>query len=195
VPVIASLGDDLDELTGGTAKIALVETDVSDRGLIGGTWYGGRDDDTVIADRRDPAGDVATLLRQGFGASGPSDLLGVTMRGSVARMEAQTRAIASEVFAAVPDATVVLTATGSLATSGNPIVVSTGFLHGVDAAALPAGGAPVAAAGTSGLFLDDAIVTQTGVTTQQVVDAMKAKAGAAFADAFPSFVVQFGRYC
>jgi hypothetical protein len=195
VPVIAALGDDLDQLTSGAARIGLVETDVSDRGLIGGTWYGGRDDDTVIADRHDPAGDVATLLRQGFGAGGPSDLLGVTMQGSVARMDAQTRAIASEVFAAVPDATVVVTATGSLATQGRPTVVSSGFLHGVDAVALPSGGSPVAAAGASGLFLDDAVVTQTGVTTQQVVDAMKTKAGSAFADAFPSFVVQFGRYC
>jgi hypothetical protein len=195
VPVIASLGDDLDQVTDGAAKIGLVETDVSDRGLIGGSWYGGRDDDTVIADRRDPAGDVATLLGEGFGAGGPSDLLGVTMQGGIARMDAQTRAIANEVFTAVPDATVVVTATGSLATHGRPIVASSGFLRGVDAAALPAGGSPVAAAGTSGLFLDDAVVTRTGVTTQQVVDALKAKTGALFADAFPSFVVQFGRYC
>jgi hypothetical protein len=195
VPVIASLGDDFDELTAGAAKIALVETDVSDRGLIGGTWYGGRDDDTVIADRHDPAGDVATLLGHGFGAGGPSDLLGVTLEGSVGQMDARTRAIAREVFAAVPGATVVVTATGSLATNGHPIVASSGFLRGVDAAALPAGGAPVAAAGTSGLFLDNAVVTQTGVTTQQVVDAMKTKTGSTFDDAFPSFVVQFGRYC
>ncbi|MGZ4148786.1 MAG: hypothetical protein ACXVQJ_01970 [Actinomycetota bacterium] len=194
-PVIASLGDDLDELTGGAAKIALVETDVSDRGLIGGAWYGGRDEDTVIAERHDPAGAVARLLGEGFGAGGPSDLLGVTMTGSVGQMDARTRAIAREVFAAVPDATVVVTATGSLAASGHPIVASSGFLHGIDVAALPSGGTPIAAAGTSGLFLDDAVITQTGVTTQQVVDAMKVKGGSAFADAFPSFVVQFGRYC
>src|SRR5262249_54506035 len=39
-PVIATLGDDLDQATGGAAKIGLVETAVGDAGLTGDAWYG-----------------------------------------------------------------------------------------------------------------------------------------------------------
>ena len=66
-------------------------------------------------------------------------------------------------------------------------------------AAISAPGPVVAAPASEGLFLDRATTTEAGITPQSVVDVLKSQTGAdgsaLFADAFPSFAVQFGRYC
>lgn len=196
--VIATLGDDLDEATAGEALVGLVAADPSDRGLIGGTWYGADDDDLVVIEHRRPARQVRAFLEREWGADGPSDLLGLTVRGSVADMDRQTRAVVELVTTAVPDAVVVVTSTGSLAIPGEALDAVT-VAERVDAT-LPADEPVIAAPGSGGFFLDDDAALDQGVTTQQVADAMAAQVTddlttPLFDDAFPSFTVRFGRYC
>ncbi|HSL09792.1 MAG TPA: hypothetical protein VLA82_00555 [Actinomycetota bacterium] len=210
--VIATLGDDLDDATGGGAAIGLVADARTDRGLIGGTWYltsDGADDDDVVIARRSVADSVEALITDGgYGGGGAPDLLGVTIDGRARNAVGETRAIVSFVEATVPDATIVLTATGD---AGSAAVLDAGgtddgarrlevspaaFGSAVDAAV----GAPVVAEVISGgVFVDQATVTERGISTQRVVDAMAGVRTAggtrALADAFPGFAVTFGRYC
>ena len=197
-PVIAALGDDLDERdTGGAAKIALVADAPTDRGLIGGTWYGKPDDD-MIQIGGDPIADVSGLLGRGWGADAVPDLVGVTLRGSLSSMDTVTKRIVHDVQRAVPTAAFVVTSTGSTRAARAAVDANTDLVASVDAA-IPATASVVAAAGSDGLFLDRATTTAGGITTQSIVDVLKAQTGAdgspLFADAFPSFAVQFGRYC
>ena len=198
-PVIAALGDDLDRATGGRAKIALVGTDVSDRGLIGGTWYGNAEDDAVFTDGTHTATHVRSLLGDGLGADGVPDLLGVVLGGRIADMDTQTRAIVAEIRRAVPDATFVVTATGTLTAGRDPVEAAADLMPSVEAAVTTAGSVLATPPGTAGLFLDRTVAAELGISTQQVVDAMKTRTAPdgspLFADAFPSFAVQFGRYC
>jgi hypothetical protein len=193
VPVIAALGDDLDHLTGGEAKVGIVATDVSDRGLIGGRWYGGADDDAVVVDATHPGNRVARLLDSGFGADAVPDVLAVVLRGPVARIDGVTRSIVEDVTRRVPRATFVVTATGSLRVDGGSERASN------VAAAVRAAAPAIGGTAAGGLFLDERAAAAAGISTQQVVDAMLAQttSGGAplFADAFPAFAVRFGRYC
>jgi hypothetical protein len=193
VPVIAALGDDLDALTRGAAKIGIVATDASDRGLIGGTWYGGADDDAIEVDAARPGADVAGLLDAGFGDDGVPDLLGVVLRGPVRHVDGLTRSIVAGVSRRVPRATFVLTATGSLRVGGDTERASNVESAVRDTTRVIGGSA------SGGFFLDQRAAAAAGISSQQVVDAMRAQttSGGAplFADAFPSFAVRFGRYC
>lgn len=196
--VIAALGDDLDEETGGEALVGLVAADPTDRGLIGQTWYGGDDDDTMIVDRRDPAGSARRLLAQGWGAGGAPDLLGVTLVGDVASMDAATRRIVETIQEQVPDAAIAVTATGSLA-AGDASIDDREVADRVDVA-LPAAEPVIAGSAAGGFFLDDESAARQGVTSQQVADAMAVQVASdlttpLFDDTFPSFTVRFGRYC
>src|SRR3712207_775040 len=153
--VIASLGDDLDDATRGDARIGLVADALTDRGLIGGTWYltsGAEDDDQVVIERRSVAETAAaTIVDDGYGANGAPDVLGVTIDGRSAHAADETRALVSFVETTVPGATIVLTATGNGASAsrGRAIDTSAGsddgsmspraFADAVDAAV----GAPV----------------------------------------------------
>jgi hypothetical protein len=201
--VIAALGDDLDEATVGEAKIGLVADAPTDRGLIGGTWYltsGAADDDDVVIARRAPAEAAADLIAdRGYGGGGAPDLLGVTIDGGSPRAEPETRALVSFVLATVPDATVVVTATGAAGPpegGSDETISADGFVDAVDAAI----GAPaVGAVAAGGVFVDQDVVTERNISTQRVVDAMtsvRAPSGERIlADAFPAFAVAFGRYC
>jgi hypothetical protein len=195
--VIAALGDDLDLETGGPAKIALVADAATDRGLIGGTWYGPRDDDAVEVGG-DAAAEVGGLLGRAWGADAVPDLIGVTLRGSLASMDATTRTIVREVRRAIPRATFVITSTGSVQSEHGAVDANRTLVPAIDAA-IPVAGSVVAAPASEGLFLDRTTTTAAGITTQSVVDVLKsqtaADGSALFADAFPSFAVQFGRYC
>jgi len=194
--VIATLADDLDEATGGRAMIGLVADATTDRGLIGGTWYPGQDDDDVIFERREPLGAVSHLLDLGYGSDDVPDIVGVTLTRRTATDET-TRSLAELVLDRTPNATLVVTATGAApASDGTPGIPGRHFAARVDrAASRPL----VAAVGTSGLFLDQGAVTTLEVPTQRVVDVMLARTTPdgtpILADAFPAFAVQFGRYC
>jgi hypothetical protein len=193
VPVIAALGDDLDALTRGDAKIGVVATDASDRGLIGGTWYGGTDDDAVEVDTARPRADVAGMLNAGFGEDAVPDLLGVVLRGSLRHIDGLTRSIVGSVSRRVPLTTFVVTATGSLRVGGDTEPASNveSAVRGTTRA--------IGGSASGGFFLDQRAAAAAGISSQQVVDAMRAqttsRGASLFADAFPSFAVQFGRYC
>jgi hypothetical protein len=196
--VIATLGDDLDEATEGRARIGLVAAGPTDRGLIGGTWYlttGDTDDDDVVIAPRDPASAVAQLLARGdYGADDTPDLLGVTVDARSGRALDQTRSLIGSVFAAVPDATVVVTSTGAVPVRAASIDAGA-FAEAVDGAVA----APVVAAvAAGGVFVDQAVVTERNVSTQRVVEALASvlvSGSPALADTFPAFAVSFGRYC
>jgi hypothetical protein len=200
-PVIAELGDDLDRVTNGEARIALVGTAPSDRGLIGGRWYPGADDDVVhIVPPRQ--GDEARrrvdeLLRSGWGAGGAPDLLGVVVRDSIHDMDATTRDIVRHVSSEVPDAAFVITATGTQRSRDGAIDAAQ--LSASVTAALGVEGL-IAASAAGGLFVDERAALAAALPTQRIVDAMReypdpSRPGPLFADAFPAFAVAFGTYC
>ena len=165
----------------------------TDRGLIGGTWYPGDDDDVVVVERRDPVGAVEGMLHQGFGADDTPDLLGVTV-GARPRLAARiTDELLDLVLARVPEATLVVTGTGSA--PADRTVAASDVTEAVEASL----GAPVIDdVGAAGLYLDPDVAAARGISSQQVADALLelTDAGAPlFVDAFPAFAVQFGRYC
>jgi hypothetical protein len=186
-PVIASLGDDLDRATGGASKIGLIQTSAGDVGLTGDAWYGtGSIRDETVRTGPNPAVQVSTFLRQGWGADPTPDLLAVPLAGGASRDDRETASIVKAVLDAVPDATIVVTATGSI-----------GADDAIDASAPP--GVTVASRGDAagGFFVDRG--TDSPSTAQDVVDAMRAQTSPAgapvYADAFADYAVRFGRYC
>ena len=183
-PVIATLGDDLDRATNGAAKIGLVSTSVGDAGLTGDGWYGNARPvrDRTVSGGTNPAGTVHGFLARGWGADATPDLLAVSLDGSLGADGNAIASILDEVFRAVPDATVVLTGTGSV--------------RGEEAATVPApAGTDTVVAG--GVFLDRS--DGTTISAQDVVSALKADTAPdgspLFADAFASYAVRFGSYC
>ncbi len=195
--VIAALGDDLDEATGGEALVGMVAADPTDRGLIGWNWYGSEDDDTVVVDRRDPVEQVERLLEQGWGSGDAPDLLGVTLVGEVGAMDAATSRIVRVIQARVPDAAIVVTATGSLAAAD---AIDDRELTERIERTLRTSEPVIAGAAAGGLFLDAESAAAQAITSQQVADAMAAQVAGdlstpLFDDTFPSFTVRFGRYC
>jgi hypothetical protein len=196
-PVIAALGDDLPHVTNGKAQTALVGDAPTDRGLVGGTWWDHGDTATVeIAG--DTVSEVRALLRSGYGTDEIPDLIGVTLSGSLSAMDTTTKSLVAEVQRAVPRTVFVMTSTGSAVSEPGSVDARTDLAKAVNAA-IPAPGPVVAGVGSGGLFLDPETTTAAGITTQSVVDVLKGQTGAdgtpLFADAFPSFAVQFGRYC
>ena len=194
--VIATLGDDLDELNDQAPRIGLVGTEVWDRGLIGGTWYVGNDRDDVVLERR-PARQVETaaeLLASGFGRDEVPDLLAVAMEGPPARLDRALGELTRLAGGAHGGpAAIVVTATG--AATSEP---------GVDAAEVVANlraelGPVVEAAAVGGLFLDGQAMEAAGVTDDRIVRTMRRLAGpgggSLFHDVFPQIAVTFARYC
>jgi nucleotide-binding universal stress UspA family protein len=101
VPVITTLADDLDapattELASPfdqRPNVALVATSTQDRGLVGGAWYPGHDHDGfAIADGKDTVAAAERFLADD-GTDDAPDVLGVVLQGSVASMDARTKAI------------------------------------------------------------------------------------------------------
>jgi hypothetical protein len=182
-PVIATLGDDLDRTTGGAAKIGLVSTALGDAGLTGDAWYGtGPVRDRTVSGGADPAGAVRGVLSRGWGEDATPDLLAVALDGSEGADGKALSSIMNEVFRAVPDATVVVSGTGSA--------------QGAEDATVPApAGTDTVVAG--GVFLDRS--DGTTISAQDVVAALKADrapdGSPLFADAFASYAVRFGSYC
>ena len=90
-----------------------------DAGLTGAAWYGtGPVRDRTVRAGADPAHGVRGFLTHGWGHDGAPDLLAVALDGSTARDDRVTSSIVAEVLRAVPDATLVVTATGSLRARG-----------------------------------------------------------------------------
>jgi hypothetical protein len=198
--VISALGDDLEQASGGHAKIGVVGTDPSDRGIVGGNWYQGPDEDeTSYVDPSHQAVAVERMLASGFGADAQPDLLAVVMRDSIGNMDAQTRQIvAMAERASRGRLTLAVAGTGSAIAPGSRRVPLSTALGPVDAA-VPGSDPVVEGAVAGGIFLDQAVLAQADVSSNVAVEALLNDPGPdgtpLLADAFPAFAASFGKYC
>jgi hypothetical protein len=190
LPVIAFLGDDLDTVSGERARIGLVGADPTDRGLIGGRWYLGHDRDDVAVGG-DPLRTAGRLLDDGFGApDGVVDLLAVSLRGRLGVLDRTTGALVRLVRSRVPNAMVVITATGSGSGSAaltNPLDLPTDIEREV--------GVPgsVRAVGPAGVFIDtDAAVSAEA--TSRAIERVGEQTRTGLV-AFPGYAVTLQRFC
>jgi hypothetical protein len=199
LPVIAALGDDLDRAYGDRSLVGLVASSIADRGLIGGTWYGGRDDDRLDLGAGSPVRRVLAYLHASHADAVLTpefhDLLGVVLRDDPSAMAAQTRGVIAAVRSAVPDAAFVVTTTG--AGRPNPgaidaadVVIRLDSAVGTDV---------VAGAAVGGLFLDADAMTAAGLSAGDIAAELRTlttpDGSRMFADVFPAFAVEFARYC
>ena len=198
VQVIATLADDLDERDHRTL-VGLVGSSATDRGLVGGGWY--PDEDPIDEVRGDPPAAplaVRALLGAGYGADGVPDVLGVALRGPVGRLDRWTRRIVTSARSATQGAVLLVVAgTGTSRTDGR--AMSAEVARRAVESAVPGEDPIVAEVAAGGLFLDQAVLAERGITGQAVVDALLDAPGPGggrmFADAFQGFAVTFGRYC
>lgn len=196
VPIIAALADDLDDASG-RSRIGLVATDELDRGLIGGRWYEGSDDDEVTVATGPDAVESARAMLASMGQSEDTDLLGVVLDGPVRAMDRRTEQIVRAARAAAGGSVlVVVAATGSVR-AGEGAPPDDLVIEAVERA-VP-GAAVVAATVPGGMFLDRDALTAAGVTGQVAVEALLGVTDEdgreMMADAFQGFAVSFARYC
>jgi hypothetical protein len=196
--VISTLPDDLVNRMGQRPKVGLIAPDAADRGLVGDGWAYGNDPYDVKTGSGDPLPALRRLLSGGFGADATPDVLGVVLGGSIHRMDGWTREIVAAVRSTGATATFALTATGTVPSSGSAIEA------GAIASQLDrtvGGPDPIVEAEVpGGLFLDQAVLAQRGLSSNAAVDAMlrmRSPSGdeKLFADAFPGFAVSFARFC
>jgi hypothetical protein len=198
--IIATLGDDLDEFTQQRSMIGLVESDSTDRGLIGGNWYLDADQDQVVRSNGDPAAATARVLASGYGDDSTPDLLAVVLQDSIPRMDAQLKAVVAEARSQSdgPVAIVVAGSGTNSAGDASGAVTPKQLVERVEAA-VPGSTPIVTAAAPGGIFLDQAALAETGLTGGKVATAMLGLPGPGggklFADAFQGFAVSFARYC
>ncbi len=167
LPVIATFAEDLDHAAHEHARVGLIGTSASDRGLIGGDWYPGADDDLLITTSQ-PKGTVQRFLDEGFGADGQPDLLGVVLRGPVGSLDRTTHGIVDAIRARVPDATFAITATGSGTPMAGAVPADTVARQLEDSLHTPL----VTAAAPGGLFLDEERVATSGIGADAVATAL-----------------------
>lgn len=197
--VIATLADDLDHGSGESARIAAIVSDPADRGIVGNGWYIDAADDDTVTRLGEPAR-AATVVRsiatsEGLGSDRATDVLGIVLGGTVGRVDTATAEVVSTIRSFVPQATFVVTATGTLA-GGDQGEDAPGLADDVEAALAAPVVSEVAA---DGLFLDRDELVDRSLTGQQVADSMRGLVDGAgrrlFGDVYPSFAVAFSRYC
>jgi hypothetical protein len=198
VQVIATLADDLEE-DDPRALVGIVATDESDRGLVGGGWYPGQDPvDVVIGDGEALPLAVDVHLGTGYGADEVTDVLGVVMDGGIRRLDGWTERIVRAAERATNGSVLVVVA-GTGTWERTRVALPEAPLVDAVEDAVPGSRSVVAAAVAGGLFLDQEVLTQAGVTGQVAVDAMldvtTAQGREMMADAFQGFAVSFARYC
>lgn len=213
--VVNGFGDALDSTSSESASVGLVGTRPFDRGLIGGNWFQGltdlpwtstpwTDDDVVrVVKPQGVAEAVDVLLRSGaFGADATPDLLGVTLEGPVAKMNAATQKIIDTAQAAAGGkALIAVFGTGSASGAGTPNASTAEYQqaqHLVDAVDTQVHGKVIEAAIPGGLFLSRDTMTADSITSGEVVQASKAQhvnGQPVMADVFPAFAITLERFC
>jgi hypothetical protein len=199
--VIATLPDDLDQSMDQKPMIGLVATDTADRGIIGGNWYLGHDRDRVVVARGPQTVAAAErLLAIGFGRDSVPDVLAVVLDGPVRSMDERTqRLIAAASRASGGSVVVAVMGTGTNRPSerGAEAVLSN-LVSQIDAA-FPGKPQLVAGVVPGGLFLDQSVLADLGVSGDAAVQALLGVVGpdgrAVVEDAFQGFAVSFARYC
>ena len=200
VSIIATLPDDWDEQTDQRARIGLVATAGSDRGLTGGTWYPGHDRDRVLIGTGRAAVDATReLLASGFGRDDVTDILGVVLDGSLTSMDQHLRQIVELARAAAPGSVLVVVAGIGPTAGPGPSAAGLRDLMTQVEDQVPGDRPVIAQAVTGGFFLDQTTLTAGGITGQAVVDATldatSPDGETMTADAFQGFAVSFARYC
>jgi hypothetical protein len=197
--IIAALGDDLDERTGQAARIGLVGTEESDRGVIGGNWYVGNDRDDVRINggsAEEQAEAAESLLATGYGSDDVPDLLAVVMEDGLRAMDRSLVQVAEAALqAAGGRLTLAVTATGGVA--ADTVSEERVLAELQDRTGIPPGAIDATAAG--GLFVDPAALADSGVGEDDLVAALREirtpEGERVFADAFSGFAVSLARYC
>ena len=208
VPVIAGLGDDLDEKFDQEPLVGMVATGSTDRGLIGGNWYVDSDADQFrVAASAKVENALGHMLASGYGDDRITDLLGVTLDGS--RPTQADRQLEQVVGAARRASggslTVAIAFVGYQPSPPSGTVTAEEIVRQVEAAV----GAPVVeAAIPGGLFLDQQVLTEEQIPAGKVVQALKSVTAPGtntdpstspgpplMEDAYPAFAVSFARYC
>jgi hypothetical protein len=192
-PIIATLSDDLDEDMNQQSLIGLVGTSATDRGAIGGEWYGSGERDEVIIDPRGTVGPARAMLKRGFAADEVVDVLAVAMDGEIERMDkALKRIVTAATRASDGSVAIAVVATGS---ESEGDVDGASISSDVDAGV----GEPIVeAAVPGGLFVDQKKLARLELSEDVVVDEMARLTGAdgrLFTDVFPSIAISFARYC
>jgi hypothetical protein len=196
--VISTLPDDLVQAMGQAPKVGLVAPEPSDLGLIGNGWAYPNHPYDVSIGRGDPLASVRRWLSDGYGTDANTDVLGVVLDGSVASMDRRTRAVVGVVRETGATAAFALTATGSFSGASAP-TDATRVASQVDRT-VTAKQPIVAAEVPGGLFLDQTVLAESGLSSNAAVEAMLQMQSPTgdeklFADAFPGFAVSFARYC
>jgi hypothetical protein len=185
--------------------IGLVASDQADRGIVGGNWYIGHDRDAmVVATGGDAVRAARRLLAEGFGRDDVPDILAVVLDGSVATMDRRTHELVAAAERASGGSVVVAIAgTGSGAgadarSTTGPRIRASDVVSQVDDG-VPGEPNVVAGVVPGGLFLDQRVLAQEGISGDAAVQALlkvTAPNGArVFEDAFQGFAVSFERYC
>jgi hypothetical protein len=196
--VIATLGDDLDELLDQRPLVGSVLTDVADRGIVGGNWYVEVDGDDTDVVRAGPAAQVRRaerMLAGGYGRDDVPDLLAVVLRGSIRSMD---RALAHLVSAAErATGGRVLVVAGGTGPQAEPTAVRAADVEA--AAETDLGRDVIEATGPGGVFLDQGVLTSTGLSEDPVIRSLRSLRGPDGAplldDVFPQVAVTFAQYC
>ena len=206
VPVIATLADDLDAPDAAEVPspyrqrpvISLVETDVGDRGLIGGDWYEDHDADTVVTATGNDAVAAARAILESTGEDGVPDILGVVLDGSVRSIDRRTAEIVRLAERITRGGALVALAGTGTTDREMTSVTDTMFVTAIEEA-VPGERDAVAATVPGGVFLDQAALTVAKVTGQVAVDALLGVTSPdgreMMTDAFQGFAVSFARYC
>ena len=195
VHIIATLPDDLDEELDQEPLIGLVQSDVSDRGLVGGDWYIGTDEDRVVRERSDPAAAVGRLLEEGFGEDEVPDVLAVALAGDATFLDAQLGRIAALIQRHAGEALLVVAGSGGHPESD----VSAAQVQRRLEQAVPGAEEVVKAMVPGGIYLDQRAFSDSDITEDDVLKefgSLEATGGGPLlADAFPAIAVSFARYC
>ena len=197
--VVAALSDDLDELTDQVARVGLIGTDPSDRGLIGGNWYIEHDEDEVLIERKAElqAGIANDLMVSGYGDDDVADLLGIVMEGRLSDLDTALGSILESARAVSGDSfAMAVTSTGSRASDRSGDVSLSDIDDQVE---LTLGTDAIEASTPGGFFLDQDAMREAGLTDDRVVSALRrietSSGDPLFADVFPSIAVTFSRFC
>ena len=202
-PVIAALADDLDEQLEQRPLIGLVGATATDRGAVGGEWYGSSSDvDEVVIARGDQVGPAVEMLSRSptFGADRVPDLMSVVMDGDIRRLDrGLERIVTTADEAADGSVALVVTATGSHASpqgaGTTAMVAGPEIAHDLDEAV---GERVTEAAVPGGLFLDQGALTELELSEDVVIqelERLRGPQGYLFEDVFPAIAVTFERYC
>jgi hypothetical protein len=199
VHVIATLADDLEEHADPRTLVGLVAADERDRGLVGGGWYPGQDPvDVVFGDTAAAPLAVDVDLESGYGADAVSDLIGVVLHGGIHRLDRLTGEIVRSAERATNRSVLVVVAGTGTSERHRLAMPDTTLLDGVEDA-VPGTRRVVEATVAGGVYLEQAVLTETAVTGRAAADAMLDVTGSngetMMVDAFQGFAVSFSRYC